>query len=70
MAQGRPTKWAKLDINQAVWLNKTGVSLVVWDKWGRRRKGTLVISIGGLRWYPYKGKKPAHQISWDRLANA
>lgn len=67
MAQGRPSKWAKLKIEQPVWLNRAGVSIVVWDKWGRKRKGTLVVSIGGIRWYPYKGKS-ARRISWDTLA--
>ena len=67
MAIGRPTKWASMDINQSMWLNKAGISIVVWDKYGRKRKGTLVVSIGGLRWYPYKGKKP-QKYSWDDLA--
>lgn len=68
MARGVPSKWAKLSLLQPVWLNKRGVSIVVWDKWGRRRKGTLEVSIGGLRWYRFKGKK-ARRISWDKLAD-
>lgn len=51
-----------------MWLNKAGISIVVWDKFGRKRKGTLVISVGGLRWYPYKGRK-AHRITWNELAS-
>ena len=68
MAQGRPSKWAKLDVNQPLWLNKAGITIVVWDKWGRKRKGTLIVSVGGLRWTPYKGQK-ARRISWDELAS-
>jgi hypothetical protein len=66
MAQGKPTKWARVSINQPMWLNKTGLEIVVWDKWGRKRKGTLVVSIGGLRWFLNK-KHKAPVISWDRL---
>jgi hypothetical protein len=68
MPRGRPSKWAMLKVNQPIWLTKTGVEIVIWDKWGRRRKGTLALSVGGIRWYPYKGKKPRHIIRWDRLA--
>ena len=68
MAQGRPTKWARLDVNQSLWLNKAGISIVVWDKWGRKRRGTLIVSVGGLRWTPYKGKTP-RRISWNELSS-
>ena len=68
MAQGRPSSWARLEVNQPLWLNKAGVSIVIWDKYGRKRKGTLVVSVGGLRWYPYMGKR-ARRITWDELAS-
>lgn len=67
MPQGRPSKWASVDIKQTIWLDKTGISIVVWGKRKTKRQGTLVVSIGGLRWYPYKGKKPSKLIKWDRL---
>jgi hypothetical protein len=67
MPIGKPSKWAKLDVNQSLWLNTTGIAIVIWDKWGRKRKGKLVVSVGGLRWYPYKGKRP-RRIKWDDLA--
>ncbi len=67
MAQGRPTKWASVNINQTIWLDKTGLSIVVWDKGKTKRQGTLVVSIGGLRWYANKSRKPAHLIKWDEL---
>ena len=70
MAKGRPSKWASVGIEQVFWLDKTGIKIVVWDKYRRQRKGTLFISIGGLRWRAYMGKKPARYISWDSLENA
>ncbi len=66
--KGKPSEWARMDIGESVWLGKKGVSIVVWDKWGQKHKGTLVISIGGLRWYPFKSKKAAWKASWDSLA--
>jgi hypothetical protein len=68
MAIGKYSKWARLGVNQPLWLNKAGVTIVVWDKWGKKRRGTLIVSVGGLRWTPYKGKKPV-RVSWDRLAD-
>ena len=67
MAQGRPSKWASMNIKQSIWLDKAGITIVVWDKWRKKRQGTLVVSIGGLRWFPYMSKKPAHLIKWDKL---
>jgi len=68
MAQGRPSNWARLEVNQPLWLNKAGISIAIWDKYGRKRKGTLVVSVGGLRWYPFKGKR-ARRITWNELAS-
>ena len=68
MAQGRPSSWARLEVNQPLWLNKVGISIVIWDKYGRKRKGTLVVSVGGLRWYPFKSPR-ARRITWDELAS-
>jgi len=67
MAQGRPSKWASVKIKQDIWLDKAGIKIVVWDKWGKKRLGNLRISIGGLRWYPYKGRKPASSYKWKDL---
>ena len=66
MAVGKYSKWARLEVNDPLWLTKAGVTIVVWDKWGTKRKGTLIVSVGGLRWTPYKGKR-AVRISWDKL---
>ncbi len=67
MAQGRPKKWVTATIAEPVALGKTGITVVVWDKWGKTRKGTLIVSVGGLRWNPYKTKKPS-RMSWERFA--
>ena len=50
MAQGRPTKWATATITEPVPLGKAGIKIVVWDKWGKKRRGTAIISVGGIRW--------------------
>lgn len=42
------------------------MSIVVWDKWGRTPRGKLVVSVGGLRWYPYRAKRPK-TIKWADL---
>ena len=72
MAQGKPSKWAKAKINEPIWLGKAGISIVVWDKWVKKRRGRIVVSVGGIRWYPYKAWKKSsktrnRQITWDRL---
>lgn len=67
MAQGRASKWASVNINQTIWLDKAGISIVVWGKGRKRRQGALVVSISGLRWYPYKSKKPSRLIKCDKL---
>ncbi len=69
MAQGKASNWARMKVRQPVWLNNRGIEIVVWDKWGRHRKGTLVVSVGGLRWYPYKTKRAAWRGKWDRLSD-
>jgi hypothetical protein len=66
MASGRPKKWVTATISEPIALGKTGIRLVIWDKWGRTRHGTVIVSVGGIRWYPYKAKKPT-RISWNRL---
>ncbi len=66
MAQGRPKRWATASVSEPVSLGKAGISIVLWDKWGRKRTGTVIVSVGGIRWYPYMAKKP-YRIRWDRL---
>ena len=47
-------------------LGKAGIKIVVWDKWGKTRRGTAIVSVGGIRWSGYMMKKPI-RISWDHL---
>jgi len=74
MAQGKPKKWATAIIHEPISLGKAGISIVVWDKWGRKRRGRVEITVGGLRWYPYKAWKTSkksrskgRRITWDDL---
>lgn len=66
MAQGKPSKWAVATIQEPIALGKSGISIVIWDKGRRKRRGTLVVSVGGVRWWPYKAKR-ATQLSWARF---
>jgi len=67
MAKGRATKWAVATLAEPVSLGRRGISIDVWDKWGRRRRGTLVVSVGGVRWYPYKAKR-AKKLDWEKFS--
>ena len=69
MAQGKPKRWATARISEPIYLGKPGIRIVIWDKWGRTRRGTAVISVGGIRWYPYKARRPRPTITWDQLDN-
>jgi len=67
---GRPTKWVAAKIKEEVSIGKPGVKFEVWDKWkwnGKDKKaGTLIVSVGGLRWRAGKGR--FQQKSWDAVA--
>ena len=67
MASGKPKRWALARLGEPISLGKSGIEIVIWDKWGRKRRGTLVVSVGGLRWYPYKAKKPT-RLGWVRFS--
>jgi hypothetical protein len=66
MATGRPMRYATARIEEPIHLSTPGIRIVIWDKWGKTRRGTAVVSVGGIRWYPYKAKNP-HKITWDEL---
>jgi len=66
MAQGKPKKWITAKIAEPVALGTTGIKFVVWDKWGKTRRGTAIVSVGGIRWSGYKVKKPV-RITWEEL---
>jgi hypothetical protein len=66
MATGKWSKWATARIKEPLGLGKAGISIVIWDKWGKTRRGKLVVSVGGIRWYPYKAKY-YRKLSWNKL---
>jgi hypothetical protein len=68
--KGRPTKWVSATVEEYVSIGKRGVQFEVWEKWRKKRRklGTLTVSVGGLRWWPHKGKV-SRQTSWDTLAS-
>jgi hypothetical protein len=66
MAKGKPKKWITAEIIEPVPLGKAGIKVVVWDKWGKTRRGTAIVSVGGIRWSGYMVKKPI-RISWEQL---
>jgi hypothetical protein len=50
-------------------IGKPGVEFEVWEKWKRQwlKLGTLIVSVGGLRWIPHKGKY-SRPRSWKAVA--
>ena len=56
--KGRPTKWVYANVEQGMYVDKTGFKFAVWEKWKRTKRmvGTLTVSVGGLRWLPAKGR--------------
>ena len=56
--KGRATKWVSAQVEQAIDITRPGVKFEVWGKWKKkdRKLGTLVVSVGGLRWKPLNGK--------------
>lgn len=67
MARGKPTKHVEMTVKQTIAINKSGFTLVVYDKRKQRLHGTLVVSVGGLSWYP--SKRRGHHHTWDDLSN-
>ncbi len=58
---------------EPVHLGRAGIEVVVWDKYKKKRRGTIVVSVGGIRWYPRSAKKytrfTSNQLGtrWTRL---
>jgi hypothetical protein len=67
--KGRPTKWVSARVQEHVSIGRRGIQFEVWEQWKKKRRklGTLIISVGGLRWWPHKGKL-TQQKNWDTLA--
>jgi hypothetical protein len=68
--KGRPTKYVKAQISETFWVYRTGIQFEVWEKWKQKDKkvGTLIVSVGGLRWKPSHGKL-SRQKTWDVVSN-
>ena len=66
--KGRPTKWVLAQVEQAIDIGKPGVKFEVWGKWRKKdgKVGTLIVSVGGLRWKPLNGKI-SRLKSWDEV---
>lgn len=67
MAKGIPRQWATARIKEPIAIGKSGIKIVIWDKWGKTRRGTVVVSVGGIRWYRYKAKRPTRSFRWSDL---
>ena len=68
MARGRPTKRVLLKFEQPLMLNKSGVTIIVWDKYRKKRRGRVVVSVGGLRWFSFKKQRRTWRYTWDELS--
>ena len=66
---GRPTKWLRATVHEAMQLNRTGITFDVWGKWRKKDKklGALTVSVGGLRWLP-SGGRIKRRRSWRKVA--
>ena len=66
--RGRPTKWVSASVAETVWIGKPGMTFEVWEKWKKKRRklGTLMVSVGGLRWWPHKAPESRH-CTWEEL---
>jgi len=62
----KANRYATATIHETITMGQSGITIVIWDKYGRTRRGTARISVGGIRWSPYK-KKSARLITWDQL---
>jgi hypothetical protein len=67
MARGVPRQWVRAKVKEPIAIGKSGARLIIWDKWGKTRRGTLVVTVGGVRWYRYKAKKPTRFFPWAEL---
>ena len=69
--KGRPTKWVNASVSESIFVGKAGFTFEVWEKWkrGRRKLGTLIVSVGGLRWWPQGAHEASsRRRSWNSVA--
>ena len=48
-----------------VHIKKGGITLAI--RQGGRTFGTLVVTMGGVAWYPKNAKKPSKKKSWEEF---
>jgi hypothetical protein len=67
--KGRPTKWVSAEVKDYIFIGKPGVKFEVWEKWKKkdRKVGTLIVSVGGVRWRSQNGRFKSK--SWKDLAD-
>jgi len=68
MAQGKPSKYAKVEILEPFYIGKRGITIKVWDKYGRQHLGYATITVGGIRWYPFGKHKASKLWKWHQLS--
>jgi len=68
--QGKPTKAVSAIVNEEIEIGKPGLTFEIWDKTKRKRTkmGTLIVSVGGLRWRANSGKL-FRQVPWTQVAD-
>jgi hypothetical protein len=57
-------------VGQAIPIGRPGITFVATDRWKRSKPrilGTLVVSTGGLRWWPGNAKKEIRR-NWNAVA--
>ena len=67
MPRGKSSKRVSATIREELHLGKAGIRIVVWNKGRKKHMGILTVSVGGLRWNPYKTRKPS-RMGWLRFA--
>jgi len=72
--QGRPKKWVSASMQETFRVFRPGVTFEIWNKWKRKKArtklGTLVVSVGGLRWWPRQARRGSfRKRTWDDVKN-
>ena len=67
--RGKPTKEVSAFVDQRIPLGKAGVKVEVWERWkrGRRKLGTVQVTVFGLRWWVGNGRR-ARRRTWDAFS--
>ena len=63
-------KWVTAKVKQSIQLGQQGIELIIWDKWGKKKRGTATVSVGGMRWKPEGKSKIKGRLSWNDIENA